>query len=126
MLQRQGLVALASVLIISAGVWLILAGQAALHVNQAFLSDSYTKGESVFLLAQGCLDLSWRSILLNPEYKGQNLSQLDQSCIIKVVKTQDYYQVDVEAQHGNYYKKIMAAASLVDGKLFLDYWRQAE
>jgi hypothetical protein len=124
--KPKGVIAITAVLIISAGVWLILIGQAALHLNQSFMADSHNRGEALVMIAQGCLELAWRAIELNPNYGGENLSVQGHSCIINVIKNGTNYQLTVTAQSDRYYKKILAGANLINGSLAVDYWRQSE
>ncbi len=126
MVHQRGVVALVSVIIVSASAWLMLIGQTVLQLNQVFISESDNRGTQVTLLAQGCLELSKRSVILKSNFKGQNLSLDGQSCIITVDRKKDFYQFEVTARVGQYYKKISADALLINDELVISNWRQSE
>lgn len=126
MVHHKGVVALVSVLIISASAWLMLIGQTVLQLNQVFISESDGKGGRALVLAQGCLDLAKRAVILKSNYKGQSLSLDGQSCIINVNRDRDFYQFEVTAIVGSYNKKISAEALMINGELAISNWQQSE
>lgn len=122
----SGFVAITSVLIMSAGIWIILIGMVGLHLNESLTMQSWRKANTLSLLGDGCFEVTARSIILNKFYTGQTLSQGLDSCIINVIKTGNKFQINITARSGDYYKKFKIGAVLTAGKLNINSWQELE
>jgi len=124
--NNQAFVIITSVLIMAAGIWVVLVGQAGLHLNESLANQSWRKSNELSFVTDGCLDVAYRGLEIDRFYPGQSLSVGGNSCIINVVRNGGNYQIIVTARSGEYYKKIQAGANLNAGSLTVNSWQELE
>lgn len=124
--RKSGFVIMAAVLVMAAAIWLILLGQAHLHLNESLINRSWQESQSLAFVSDACLEIAYRGLVLDQFYTGQSLSWGSRSCIITIAKELDDYQIKVSALSNDYYKKIEVEASLNAGQLTINSWREAE
>ena len=124
--ESRAFVAITTVLVVAIAIWLMLIGQAFVHLNESLLAQSWRAGLATEMTARACLNIAYRAIIVNPGYAGQNLSWSENSCIIEVLASGNDYQIRVRARVGDYYKKIETRASVASGRLTVNNWQEAE
>jgi hypothetical protein len=124
--RQTAFVMMSTVLVAASMIAVLLIGQATVQSNEAWSTRAWQMSETLRLTAQSCLELTYRSLLLNPIYNGQSLSLGRNLCIIEVLKEANDYQITVTASDGEYYKKIQAGVSINAGDLTVNNWQEAE
>lgn len=125
--SKSAFVMMGTVIAVAVVVAVLVISQATMSTNDAWSDRAWRSSIVAQALAQSCVELTYRSLLLNPDYSGQSLSVAENLCIIEVLKqVGDSYQVTVTARVGEYYKKIQAGVSVISGVLTVNAWQEAE
>ncbi len=124
--KQSGFVIITTVLIMAAGIWVILIGQAGLHLNETLMMQSWRSTNNLSTVANGCAEIAYRGLILDRFFSGQTLSWGANSCIITIIKSGKNYQIGIVANTGNYQKKVTISAVINADKVNINSWQELE
>jgi len=123
--DQQGVVALLTVIIISAAVLIMALNASLLGLGELDLGYTSQKAGEVFSIADGCMEEALRRLRLDAAYSGDALNLGSGSCIIEVDTIGSISTIIVTANIDNtYYKKIQTTANVIDSVISINNWKE--
>ncbi|HBU07347.1 MAG TPA: hypothetical protein DEB09_04670 [Candidatus Magasanikbacteria bacterium] len=125
-LDNRGMVALLTVIIVSATALLMAFSASMLGLGEMDMGYTSQKGQESLSFVNGCAEESLRQLQLNANWPGGTLNLMGGSCIISVFSNGNNRVLTVSGTIDNFTKKLQILASVNNGMVSTTSWQEQE
>jgi len=125
-LDNRGMVALLTVIIVSAAALLMAFSASMLGLGEMDMGYTSQKGQESLSFVNGCAEESLRQLQLDANWGGGTLNLMGGSCIIGVLTNGNNRVLTVSGTIDNFTKKLQILASVNNGMVSTTSWQEQE
>ena len=121
---QNGLVAISTILVISAIILSITATVALLSIGEAQSSFSLSKGEDTLAFVEGCTEDALLKARNNSAYNGGNITRPEGTCTVSISKVGNTWTMNVSTISTTYTRTIQAVITRNTSGTSLTSWKE--
>ena len=123
---QAGAVAIYTIVAVGAISLIMVIGAARSGFNELEMADNYEKAGKVLSLAEGCAENALRRLQSDYSYLAdeEEIIYGNGICRVSAIDDGSFKIINVKAEIGSFYKKIEIEASLADGQIIVENWKE--